>query len=110
MKGFSLQIGDNITYAALETGSVGMLISNKSGEFTISLNGMDMQGTYYEWYNHKLCIGDSITLKYDSVDESMISKPIFVRDVNDKESEDKLLLDSYDKLRQELLEEGLIAP
>lgn len=109
MKGFILEIGKDTIYAALESGSVGIIISNKDGNYNISLNGMDDQGIFYVWYNKNLSIGDSMTLKYEIIEQIMVSKPSFIRDVRDEESENKLLLDSYYKLKQELLDEGLIS-
>lgn len=108
MKGFSLQIGDQVVYAASENGTVGVLISNKEGELSINLNGMDSEGIYYSWYNKKIGVGDCFTITYNYIDEAVISKPIFVRDVADAESENKLLLTAYHELRQELLDKGIL--
>lgn len=109
MNGFSLKHNNEAICAALETGSIGIVISNKDGEFSISFNGMDSQGIYYEWYNQKICTNDSITVKYEHINESTVSQPISIRDMNNKKVEDKLLLNSYFKLKQELLDEGLIS-
>lgn len=109
MIGFSLKRGNDVVYAAVQAGSIGVIISNKEGTLKVSLSGIDAHGVYYVWYDDKICIGDSILIKYENINEQMLSTPIFIRDVKDKESENKLLLDSYYKLKKELLAEGLLS-
>lgn len=109
MKGFSLKIDNKTIHAALESGSSGIIISNKEGDYNISLHGMDDKGVYYVWYKKNLSVGDSMSIKHEIIEQSMVSEPIFIRDVNDEDAENKLLLDAYHKLKQELLDEGLIS-
>ena len=45
----------------------------------------------------------------EAVEEADVSEPISVRDARDEEAERRLLLDSYHRLRQELIGEGLLA-
>ncbi len=109
MKGFVVKTKDCVTYAALNEGSVGIVITNKEGDYRLGINGMDTQGIAYVWQSDVLCVGDSISIEYDGIDKSMVSEPLLIRDVNDSKSENQLLLDSYYKLRQELLDEGLLS-
>ena len=108
MNGFSLKTKDNVFNAALEIGSVGILITNKEEDYTITLDGMDNRGIYFVWQKSLFAMGDSITIKYDEIDKSAVSEPIIVRDINDTKSEDERLLEAYNQLKQELIDEGLL--
>lgn len=111
MNGFTLRLDNKIISAALNSGSLGFIISNKGGEFTLCFNGVDEQRVIYTWFYDKLNVGDSFLISYEEIDSLTISIPINIRDVNNKEDEEcQLLLNSYCELRQELLDEGLIIP
>lgn len=69
---------------------------------------MDEQTLSYTWLKSDLHIGDEITITFGDIDGLKVSKPISVRDFNDVEAERQSMLDSYRKLKQELLEEGLL--
>ena len=51
---------------------------------------------------------ESIDIEFKTISHSIISKPIFIRNVNDTKHEEKLLLESYHKLKNDLLAQGLI--
>jgi hypothetical protein len=108
MKGFVIEIAGNTTCAALEKGSVGIIITNKEGHSPIIVNGMDEQTLSYTWLKSELHIGDEITITFGDIDELKVSKPISVRDFHDVEAERQLMLDAYRELKQELLKEGLL--
>lgn len=109
MNGFRWKKEGEEVCAALPCGSVGMLLTNKEGDCTVSLQGMDAQGVFYVWCRAKLRVGDSLTVGLEAVEEADVSEPISVRDARDEEAERRLLLDSYHRLRQELIGEGLLA-
>ena len=70
--------------------------------------GMDEQCLFPELCSEDLKPGDKFSITYEDIDESDVSMPVFIRDVNDKEQENQLLLASYNRLRKKLIEEGLI--
>lgn len=109
MNGFRWMREGEVACAALPCGSVGVLLTNKEGDYTVSLQGMDAQGVFYVWHRAKLHVGDSLTVSFEAVEEADVSEPISVRDVRDEEAERRLLLGSYHRLRQELINEGLLA-
>ena len=102
MNGFRWEKDGEVVCAALPSGSVGVLLSNKEGDYTVSLQGMDAQGVFYVWRRAKLRIGDSLTVGFEAVEEADVSEPVSVRDARDEEAERRLLLSSYHRLRQEL--------
>lgn len=108
MNGFSIKINEEFINIALDSGSVGILISNKEGNLEVCINGMDCNGVYYVWYNKEMIMNQSIDIEFKTISHSVISKPIFIRNVNDTKHEEKLLLESYHKLKNDLLAQGLI--
>ncbi|MCE5227861.1 MAG: hypothetical protein LLG05_18635 [Porphyromonadaceae bacterium] len=108
MKGFTLKFGNEIIPGAVNKGSSGVIISNKEWDFRLCFHGMDAEGLFPTWYEQDLKIGDSFTISYEDIDESNISQPIHIRDVTDLEGEDRLLLESYHRLKKQLMDEGLI--
>jgi len=106
MKGIILNTGNETIYGSLNNGIFGVLISNKDGIYKLNFGGQDDDVTIYTWYKADLKLGDSFSLCYDEiVDVSSvikIQKDKYVAEI------DKLALDSYHKLKQELIEEGLI--
>ncbi|MBE6307763.1 MAG: hypothetical protein E7087_00425 [Bacteroidales bacterium] len=109
MNGFIIKAGEENIYAALKSGSFGIIISNKEGDFNISINGMDENALFYSWEHRKLNLNEVITIAFDTLDESVISTPTNIRDVNNTIQEQELELELYYKLKKELLDKGLIS-
>jgi hypothetical protein len=106
MKGFILKTGSEIISAGLDNGLTDMLISNKEFYYLLKLGGLDAANISHIWYNTELQLGDSFSITYDKIER--ISTPIRIgNDLNTPE-DDRVLLKSYYKLKQELIEEGLI--
>ena len=107
MKGFVLNTGNRTISGGLENGIAGVLITNKEGLYRLNFGGMDNDGVSYTWYTANLEPGDSFTLCYDEiVDVSPAKKSL--NNINTDE-DDKRALESYYKLKAELIAEGIIS-
>ena len=105
MKGFTVRINDEVYNIALESGGVGVLITNKEGEYIVTLHGTDGKGVYHQWHKKKLQLGDILIIKPDSTLRSV--EPLqYVRDYEDREAIDKLQIAEYMRLKAELMDEG----
>lgn len=110
MKGFTLKWNDKTISGAVRNACLGIIISNKDDIDVLRLHfgGMDEQGLFPEWCREDFKPGDKFSITYEDIDEFDVSMPVFIRDVNDKEQENQLLLASYNRLKKKLAEEGLI--
>lgn len=106
MKGFIVNINDKNIVAAMENGIADVLITNKEGPYRLLLGGMDDKTISYSWYSVDLELDDSFTVTYDEVECVSIPKRIW--DAKNNPEDDLAILESYHKLKQELIEEGLI--
>ncbi|MBQ8502603.1 MAG: hypothetical protein IJ494_10020 [Bacteroides sp.] len=101
MKGVEIDYNDQKICAATASG-ITFLISNKEGEFKLSATGEDEKQCIKVWNIEDLQIGDSITVCYKDINPAEITAPTYVRDVNDEESENKLMLEMYQKMKKKL--------
>ena len=106
MKGFVLNTGNEIISGGLNNGGTNVLISNKEGLYRLNFGGVDDNGVFYTWYNANLEIGNSFTLWYDEIADISPARK-FLNNMNTAE-DDKHALELYHKLKQELIDEGLI--
>ena len=94
--------------AAIEKGSVSIMVSNKEGDYSLYLGGTDADGVSYTWISRKLIENESFEIVFSDLEPSSVSEIISMRDVRDEESENRLLLDAYHRLKKELIDEGLL--
>lgn len=106
MKGFILEIGDETISGAVETGSSSVLLTYRNGVLRVVFNGMDTTETVRIWYAADLREGNSLTVRYGDIPEVSEARP--VRDFNDRDAENRLLMESYERMKRELTDEGLI--
>lgn len=105
MKGFTVDMNELTVSATLETGIVGIIITNKSGDFTLDFSGTDQEGKHYRWINEKLKLGDCVTVKYENMNKFNVSIPKQIKEMG---YSDEDLLDEYNRLKQELIKDGMI--
>ncbi|MDR1756412.1 MAG: hypothetical protein LBR65_05560 [Culturomica sp.] len=107
MNGFILDTGDKKWYGASRSGITDILLSNKEGPYRLYFGCMERNGIPYTWYSADLEPGDRFTIIYDNIEQ--VSPAVRVNLENTPE-DDQLLLESYKKLKQELIDDGLIVP
>lgn len=107
MKGFVLNIGEKTVCGAIDNGITSVLISNKEGPFRLYFGSMDNKNISYIWYVADLQLGDSFAITYEEVEHT--SEPQRIGDGRNTPEDDLRLLESYHKLKQELIDEGLIS-
>lgn len=105
MKGFIVDMNELITSTALASGAFGVIITNKSGAFTLDCSGIDSEGKQYSWMYESLKLGDCVTIKYEDLDELNLTVPRKVKEVGGSDEE---LLDEYKRLKQELIDSGIL--
>jgi len=113
MIGFELNINGEKIAAGLEKGVVSIIATKLSVEFRESIDldftGLDISEEGNEetldWYKAKLKVGDELTRKVTDVLTN--SNPIEIRKKS-RDSENERKLKSYNALRKELGEKGLI--
>ena len=106
MKGFVLNTGNESLSGGLENGITNVHISNKEGLYRLIFGGMDDDGVFYTWYRANLELGDSFSLCYDEIVSVSSAKKSL--DNRNTAEDDQYALESYHKLKQELIKEGLI--
>jgi hypothetical protein len=107
MRGFELTINGEKIEGAIGEGITSIVLSCKDNQYNINFGSMDNTGMLtYTWFSSDLKQGSK--LKIVSKEVSVTLNPIDIRDYNNKEQMDKLELESYFKLRDELIKEGLI--
>ncbi len=107
MKGFVLNTGNETLSGGLGNGITGVHISNKEGIYRLIFGGMDGDGVFYTWYRVDRERGDSFTRCYDEIVD--VSPAKTAPDNRNTAEDDKRALESYHKLKQELIDEGLIS-
>jgi len=113
MIGFELNLNGEKIAAGLGKGVVSIIVTKLSTEFTDSIDidftGLDLsekgKGETMDWLISKLKVGDELKIKVTDV--LINSKPIEIRKKN-RDSENERKLKSYNALRKELGEKGLI--
>jgi|SRR5690606_170765 len=107
MKGFKLLTGDKEITGGIHAGITGIIITHKENISQILFNSLDDSGMLsYTWYSSNLVYGDKLTISYQHI--SKCSNPIQTLDYSNQEQMDKLALENYYRLREELKEEGVI--
>lgn len=106
MKGFAVLKSESEFHSAIGGGVMSVVISNKNGYYSIYVGGTESGGMSYTWLSEALKEGDAIEVRYVDIDTEEITEPEIVRDTNDKEAEDKMLLESYYILKKQLQDEG----
>ena len=103
MKGFEITINGHRVKGAVPKGITGVLISYKDRACRIFFNSLTEAGMFAQtWYSSDLVLGDKIIISYQEIDAP--SPAMSIRDYKDE----KEMLESYYKMRDELIEEGLI--
>lgn len=105
MKGLKIMLNDTVTYAGIADGLVSVILTNKEGPLTLSIGGMEADNrTHHVWMNKEVRQGDRIGISCIQMDESQLSpSERRVYPLSDEE-----LLKCYDRLKQELEDEGIL--
>lgn len=105
MKGLKIMLNDMVTYAGIADGLVSVILTNKEGPLTLSIGGMEADNrTHHVWMNKEVRQGDRIGISCIQMDESQLSpSERRVYPLSDEE-----LLKCYDRLKQELEDEGVL--
>lgn len=107
MRGFKLKIHGKEISGAIEVGITNIVLSCKENQFHLTFSSLDETGMISQvWYSSYLELGDRLSIIFD--DTYGVSQPMEVRDYTNKDAMDRLLLQSYHRLREELVNEGLI--
>lgn len=104
MKGLALNINGQIVKAG---GYAGVVMSNKDSCLRISLIGCDKEYSY-TYLSRNLRIGDNIIVAYEDIAEPDLLSPVNIIDHRNPEELKRCALEEYYRLRQELIEEGLL--
>ena len=98
-------LNDTITYAGIADGLVSVILTNKEGPLTLSIGGMEADNrTHHVWMNKEVRQGDRISISGIEMDECLLSpSELKVYPLSDEE-----LLKCYDRLKQELEDEGVL--
>ena len=110
MKGFTVSSSvAPLAKAAIESGNVTVMITNKEGKYSLQLSALDSTGTIdHTWISRPLLEDEVLNVVFEEIDESSVSEVQSVRDFNDEVNETRLLLESYYRLRDELIQEGVL--
>lgn len=104
MKGITLTFNGQ----EIKAGShAGIIISNKESDLHIMFAGCDKERSY-TYFRQSLKAGDDIFIKYGELTESEMSSPARIMDYGNPEELKRSMLEEYHRLRQELVDEGLI--
>lgn len=103
MNGFILKLNGEVFAGAMD-GCSTITITGKNDTFRLEFGGMDKLAHSCVWCTKTLEAGDRLSIKYTDIDESEISAFAEFIDVVDEFK----LLESYHRMKQELIDEGLI--
>lgn len=103
MNGFILKLNDE-TFAGAMDGCSTITVTGKNDTFKLEFGGMDKLAHSCVWCTKILEAGDRLSVKYTDIDESEISAFTEFIDAVDEFK----LLESYHRMKQELMDEGLI--
>lgn len=107
MKGFKLLTDGKEITGAIQAGITGVMITNKENNLHILFNSLDDTGMLsYTWHSSNLEQGNKVTISYQDVTRR--SNPVETLDYNNQEQMDKLALESYYRLREELINEDIL--
>lgn len=69
--GFIVKVNQKSFKIGLPYGAAfGVHITNKEGEYTLSINGMDADGKFYKWFSKRVTEGDLYIIDYTNIDSS----------------------------------------
>ena len=103
MTGFILKLNGEVFAGAMD-GCSTITITGKNDTFRLEFGGMDKLAHSCVWCTKTLEAGDRLSIKYTDIDKSEISAFAEFVDVVDEFK----LLESYHRMKQELMDEGLI--
>ena len=106
MKGFTVLRDGKPLHAVVENGVTSIVISNKEGHYSIYVGGTEANGLSYTWLSEALAENDVIEVRFEEFDLSSVSEAVSIHDSRDEEATDRLLLESYYRVKKELKDEG----
>lgn len=108
MNGFKLKINKEQVCGAIENGITSITVTNKEGKYRLHFGSLSSDGnTSYTWYASDLEMGDTLDIYFGDIIDSPI--PVEIRNYDRPEQErQKEDLEIYYRLKQELIDEGLI--
>ena len=107
MKGFELTVNEKKIKGAIKGGITDVLLTCRDNQYYICFGSMDDTGMLsYTWYSSNPEDGAKFTVSVEDIAET--SEPAVIMDYGNKEQSNKLSLESYYKLRDELIKEGVI--
>lgn len=110
MKGFILKTPHKIISGGLDSGITDVLISNKEFYYKLHFGGLDDTNISYTWHSVEVQPGDIFTISYQEINHP--SPVIKIRDYSKSNSptneDNRDTLAWYYRLKQELIEEGLL--
>lgn len=107
MKGFELLVNGCQIRGGIHKGVTGVIITYKDNACSILFSSLSDAGMFSQtWYSSNLALDDKIIILCKEIDNP--SEPESILDYNDKELLNKLQLETYYKMRDELIKEGLI--
>lgn len=107
MKGFKLSLNEKRLSGAIKEGITSVLITFNDGKFNLNFSSLNQANQSYIWHKTDLKIGDLIDISFEENVDVSEAQEIIDHNISKDES-DKRTLDSYHKLRQELIQEGLL--
>ena len=102
MKGLRIKVNDRQFDIAMPHGSFGLVANLNQWGNDLNIDGASDR--CFRWYKSKLMPGDHITVEFTDIESPM--RPVEV--IFSKETSIKNAKSTYDKLRKELLEKGII--
>ena len=108
MKGFTLQMNGECISGAIENGITSVTVTCKEGHCHVYFGSLDNSGMFaYTWYTSDMETGDCLNICFEDIVNT--PKAIETRDYNrTPEESQKEDLETYRKLKAELIEEGII--
>jgi hypothetical protein len=108
MKGFILQMDGKCISGAIDEGNTSIILTCKENKCHVHFGSLDNSGMLsYTWYATDMKTGDCLYILF--TDDIRIPEAKEIRDYNQfTEESPKESLELYLKLREELIEDGLI--
>src|SRR6218665_93595 len=104
MKGFELTVNEKKIKGAIKEGSTCVILTHRDNEYNIYFGSLDNAGMLsYIWYSSKPEDDAKFTISVEDIGET--SEPAVIMDYSNKEQLNKLSLEYYYKLRDELAKE-----
>ena len=107
MKGFELDINGENVKGAISEGITSIILTCKDDQYNINFSSLDNTGMLaYTWLFSELEQGSKLKISISEISETL--EPTSVTDYANKDQIDKLELESYYRMRDDLIKEGLI--